>query len=50
MPQMMPLNWIILFCYFIMIFFMYNIFLYYLFIKTQSSTMKKYKLNLNWKW
>nr|ARH54172.1 ATP synthase F0 subunit 8 [Chrysomela populi] len=51
MPQMMPLNWLILFFYFTIIFLMFNIMNYYMF-SYNFKTYKKIKKNIsfNWKW
>nr|YP_009939490.1 ATP synthase F0 subunit 8 [Chrysomela vigintipunctata]QNV48731.1 ATP synthase F0 subunit 8 [Chrysomela vigintipunctata] len=51
MPQMMPLNWLILLFYFMSIFFLFNIMNYYMF-SYSSKTYKKSKKNImfNWKW
>nr|YP_010140016.1 ATP synthase F0 subunit 8 [Aulacochilus grouvellei]QQK56315.1 ATP synthase subunit 8 [Aulacochilus grouvellei] len=53
MPQMAPLNWLILFIYFVMIFLFINSMNYYLFYYTP----KFFQINkfshlpmLNWKW
>nr|SPP23449.1 ATP synthase F0 subunit 8 [Graphium androcles] len=55
MPQMMPINWIMLFIFFILIFIMFNIMNYYIFsIKYNNNNiyyyMKNLKKNLSWKW
>nr|YP_010326898.1 ATP synthase F0 subunit 8 [Eligma narcissus]UNP54148.1 ATP synthase F0 subunit 8 [Eligma narcissus] len=54
MPQMMPINWILLFFYFLMIFILFNILNYYIFnIKPQNNNMKMNKNNVKnfyWKW
>nr|QWB85745.1 ATP synthase F0 subunit 8 [Acanthocinus griseus] len=51
MPQMAPLNWLMLMFYFIMIFLTFNIFNYYLWNPKYSSTNNfKKKMNFNWKW
>nr|ALO76851.1 ATP synthase F0 subunit 8 [Timarcha goettingensis] len=51
MPQMMPLNWLILFIYFIMVFLMFNILNFYSFIyKIKLSDNLKNKIKFNWKW
>nr|AYR05128.1 ATP synthase F0 subunit 8 [Coleoptera sp. ACP-2013] len=51
MPQMMPLNWMMLLLYFIFIFFILNILIYYIFNNKETSIMKnKYKINWIWKW
>nr|ALO76922.1 ATP synthase F0 subunit 8 [Habrocerus capillaricornis] len=51
MPQMAPLNWLILFLFFIMIYFMFNFMNYYSFMYMPkiSSFIKKIK-SINWKW
>nr|UFZ12868.1 ATP synthase F0 subunit 8 [Corydalus sp. 1 YLJ-2021a] len=52
MPQMAPINWLLLFFLFSMILILFNIMNY--FIITPSSpelTLKNFKKNnLNWKW
>nr|YP_009741991.1 ATP synthase F0 subunit 8 [Opisina arenosella]QID76970.1 ATP synthase F0 subunit 8 [Opisina arenosella] len=53
MPQMMPINWMISFIFFICIFILFNILNYYIFfyIKNNKTLMKKInKKNLIWKW
>nr|YP_009555374.1 ATP synthase F0 subunit 8 [Triodia sylvina]AZU95911.1 ATP synthase F0 subunit 8 [Triodia sylvina] len=53
MPQMYPLNWIMLFIFFILIFIMFNIMNYYIYLKKNKNIFKKLfstKLNLIWKW
>nr|ASY98420.1 ATP synthase F0 subunit 8 [Neodanuria bolauana] len=52
MPQMMPLNWIMLLCFFSFMLISFNVLNYYSIIN--KSNLKK-KLNLNmkkiiWKW
>nr|WDE75804.1 ATP synthase F0 subunit 8 [Parnassius imperator] len=53
MPQMMPINWLLSFFFFIMIFILFNIMNYYIFninnFKKLSYHNKKFK-NMNWKW
>nr|ASY98199.1 ATP synthase F0 subunit 8 [Toxodera hauseri] len=52
MPQMMPLNWLMLFAFFVMFLFLLNILNYYtVFNKSTSKISQKpgYK-TLNWKW
>nr|QGA74005.1 ATP synthase F0 subunit 8 [Phratora sp. N57] len=51
MPQMMPLNWLMLMFYFMMIFFIFNIMNFYMF-KYNIKTYKKSTKNVfyNWKW
>nr|QVM79299.1 ATP synthase F0 subunit 8 [Teledapalpus zolotichini] len=51
MPQMAPMNWLILFLFFIIMFFIINSLNYYIFlydIKKNNNIMKKMKMN--WKW
>nr|YP_009112164.1 ATP synthase F0 subunit 8 [Glyphodes pyloalis]AIY51602.1 ATP synthase F0 subunit 8 [Glyphodes pyloalis] len=52
MPQMMPINWIISFSFFILIFIIFNIMNYYIYINKNNKNniffMKK--KNLFWKW
>nr|YP_009332324.1 ATP synthase F0 subunit 8 [Eudocima phalonia]API67804.1 ATP synthase F0 subunit 8 [Eudocima phalonia] len=55
MPQMMPINWLISFFFFLMIFLMFNILNYYIY--NINNTQKKkiisssFKMkNFNWKW
>nr|QXI88814.1 ATP synthase F0 subunit 8 [Onryza maga] len=54
MPQMMPINWIISFFMFILIFIMFNILNFYTFIKKSNNLNSKFqnlnKKNFNWKW
>nr|QJF72850.1 ATP synthase F0 subunit 8 [Nephus includens] len=51
MPQMMPLNWLTLFLYFIAIFMLFNIILFFNFNINKDTSFKKfYKNKLNWKW
>nr|AXS66341.1 ATP synthase F0 subunit 8 [Staphylinoidea sp. 6 KM-2017] len=51
MPQMAPMNWLILFIYFTLIFLLFNSMNYFSFIYPQKNSFKKkIKLNLNWKW
>nr|YP_010852980.1 ATP synthase F0 subunit 8 [Tagiades japetus]WGM81159.1 ATP synthase F0 subunit 8 [Tagiades japetus] len=53
MPQMMPINWIISFILFIIIFLLYNILNYYIFNTSLKKNIKE-KTNstilFNWKW
>nr|ALO71012.1 ATP synthase F0 subunit 8 [Pselaphinae sp. 1 EF-2015] len=51
MPQMSPLNWMILYIMFLLIFFMFNILNYYFInynFSYKMSNIKKYVYN--WKW
>nr|YP_009691877.1 ATP synthase F0 subunit 8 [Nortia carinicollis]QEG58670.1 ATP synthase F0 subunit 8 [Nortia carinicollis] len=51
MPQMAPLNWLTLFFFFILIFFMFNILNFYSFSYYQAQVnKKKNKFIFNWKW
>nr|QLY89814.1 ATP synthase F0 subunit 8 [Agapetus fuscipes] len=51
MPQMMPLNWMILFMYFMTIYVMLFIFNYYNHSPTTNKMSKYFNFkNLNWKW
>nr|AII02489.1 ATP synthase F0 subunit 8 [Noctua pronuba] len=53
MPQMMPINWLISFFFFLLIYLIFNIMNYYIFNKKISNKnnnlMIKLK-NFNWKW
>nr|AXS65222.1 ATP synthase F0 subunit 8 [Cerambycidae sp. 8 KM-2017] len=51
MPQMAPLNWLILFIFFILIFIIFNIMNYYIMNLTpeQKKITKSSKL-INWSW
>nr|WAR51454.1 ATP synthase F0 subunit 8 [Zemeros flegyas] len=54
MPQMMPINWIMSFLFFICIFIMFNIMNYYIFNYNfnMNNNFLKNKTNKNfyWKW
>nr|AYW52281.1 ATP synthase F0 subunit 8 [Galerucinae sp. 7 ACP-2013] len=51
MPQMMPLNWLTLMIFFILIFYLFNNINYFNFLmKSKSFNFKKKKLKYNWKW
>nr|YP_009261613.1 ATP synthase F0 subunit 8 [Tyspanodes striata]AKJ25913.1 ATP synthase F0 subunit 8 [Tyspanodes striata] len=53
MPQMMPINWIFSFFFFIMIFITFNIINYYIFIKKNNKNnylFSKNNKNFYWKW
>nr|AJG02507.1 ATP synthase F0 subunit 8 [Tychus niger] len=51
MPQMAPMNWLMLFFMFMMIFLMFNCFNYFNFMKTYKNNLKsKSNLNIIWKW
>nr|YP_010692538.1 ATP synthase F0 subunit 8 [Argopistes capensis]WBV77020.1 ATP synthase F0 subunit 8 [Argopistes capensis] len=51
MPQMMPLNWLTLMIFFIIIFYLFNNLIYFntIYMKKNTKTTKK-MLTLNWKW
>nr|APX40567.1 ATP synthase F0 subunit 8 [Galeruca interrupta] len=51
MPQMMPLYWLTLMLFFILIFFMFNNINYFnFFYKIKTTKNQLTKLNYNWKW
>nr|YP_010491829.1 ATP synthase F0 subunit 8 [Dinothenarus chrysocomus]UWM92615.1 ATP synthase F0 subunit 8 [Dinothenarus chrysocomus] len=51
MPQMAPLNWLILFIMFTIIFLMFNCLNYFSFsYKNKPLTFSKFKNKINWKW
>nr|AXS66163.1 ATP synthase F0 subunit 8 [Cerambycidae sp. 9 KM-2017] len=51
MPQMAPLNWLILFIFFLSIFFLFNIMNYYIINLTpEKKITSKIKTSINWKW
>nr|YP_010999061.1 ATP synthase F0 subunit 8 [Eupolyphaga nigrinotum]WPM91819.1 ATP synthase F0 subunit 8 [Eupolyphaga nigrinotum] len=52
MPQMMPLNWMILYTLFIMSLLMFNFINYYLVNLTKNTKINNYMSikNTNWKW
>nr|YP_009409206.1 ATP synthase F0 subunit 8 [Archichauliodes deceptor]AOX48539.1 ATP synthase F0 subunit 8 [Archichauliodes deceptor] len=52
MPQMSPLNWLILFLFFSMIFIIFNILNYFILnYSNPSMTEKSFSFKpLNWKW
>nr|YP_009350939.1 ATP synthase F0 subunit 8 [Jugositermes tuberculatus]AIY61740.1 ATP synthase F0 subunit 8 [Jugositermes tuberculatus]AQP28160.1 ATP synthase F0 subunit 8 [Jugositermes tuberculatus] len=52
MPQMMPMEWMLLYTTFLMTFLMFNIMNYFMQSPQQQSKTKKY-INIsktNWKW
>nr|AGT54580.1 ATP synthase FO subunit 8 [Grapholita molesta] len=53
MPQMMPINWMISFFFFICVFILFNILNYYIF-NLKMNNKKNFKKisfkNFNWKW
>nr|QHD26834.1 ATP synthase F0 subunit 8 [Idaea effusaria] len=53
MPQMMPINWLISFFFFIMLFIIFNIMNYYMLnlnYDNKKINMNKMIKNINWKW
>nr|AYQ19122.1 ATP synthase F0 subunit 8 [Erotylinae sp. 4 ACP-2013] len=51
MPQMAPLNWTMLFIYFIIIFFSVNVLNYFSFIyPVKFKKITKKLIQINWKW
>nr|YP_010166997.1 ATP synthase F0 subunit 8 [Arctia plantaginis]QRW36439.1 ATP synthase F0 subunit 8 [Arctia plantaginis] len=52
MPQMMPINWLMSFFFFIIIYLIFNIMNYYIFNNTNNINKKiNFKMkNFNWKW
>nr|AIY61597.1 ATP synthase F0 subunit 8 [Dolichorhinotermes longilabius] len=52
MPQMMPMEWMMLYTFFLSTFLMFNILNYYMNTKTGEKKMKKIinQTSLNWKW
>nr|YP_009128137.1 ATP synthase F0 subunit 8 [Lemyra melli]AJO26420.1 ATP synthase F0 subunit 8 [Lemyra melli] len=53
MPQMMPINWLMSFFFFLLIYLIFNIMNYYIFNNLNNKNNKKINIknkNLNWKW
>nr|YP_011020621.1 ATP synthase F0 subunit 8 [Anaxarcha graminea]WQH82612.1 ATP synthase F0 subunit 8 [Anaxarcha graminea] len=52
MPQMMPLNWLMLFLFFSGLLILFNVMNYYMFINKNIpiSLIKTQKKTLPWKW
>nr|WCQ71416.1 ATP synthase F0 subunit 8 [Hodotermopsis sjostedti] len=52
MPQMMPMEWLMLFVMFSMTFTLFNLMNYFSHIPMTSNKLmiKKYSKSLNWKW
>nr|YP_010327093.1 ATP synthase F0 subunit 8 [Niphonyx segregata]UNP54356.1 ATP synthase F0 subunit 8 [Niphonyx segregata] len=53
MPQMMPINWLISFFFFLLIYLIFNIMNYYIFntkISKKNNIMNLKLKNFNWKW
>nr|ASY98238.1 ATP synthase F0 subunit 8 [Sphodromantis viridis] len=52
MPQMMPLNWLMLFCFFSILLILFNVMNYYT-PYNKSSSLTSFKMmtkTLTWKW
>nr|YP_010277853.1 ATP synthase F0 subunit 8 [Turanoclytus namaganensis]UHY95168.1 ATP synthase F0 subunit 8 [Turanoclytus namaganensis] len=51
MPQMAPLNWLILFLFFTALFLIFNVMNFYsfLYLPKKKKSMKK-TMQFNWKW
>nr|WGO57421.1 ATP synthase F0 subunit 8 [Panesthia angustipennis cognata] len=51
MPQMMPLSWVVLYIFFIIILFIFSFINYYSFIPLPSHEKKMLSSkSMNWKW
>nr|YP_010329775.1 ATP synthase F0 subunit 8 [Actebia praecox]UNP54512.1 ATP synthase F0 subunit 8 [Actebia praecox] len=53
MPQMMPINWLISFFFFLLIYLIFNIMNYYIFnkkIMNKNNNLSIKLKNFNWKW
>nr|AXS65533.1 ATP synthase F0 subunit 8 [Chrysomeloidea sp. 7 KM-2017] len=51
MPQMAPMNWLALFTYFVLIFFLFNVMNYFSFFYSTKTFKKSSKTTkYNWKW
>nr|YP_010414975.1 ATP synthase F0 subunit 8 [Xanthodes albago]URW97497.1 ATP synthase F0 subunit 8 [Xanthodes albago] len=53
MPQMMPINWLISFFFFLFIFLIFNIMNYYIYnnkISNKNENLNFKMKNLYWKW
>nr|QWB85667.1 ATP synthase F0 subunit 8 [Mantitheus pekinensis] len=51
MPQMAPLNWLILMFFFITVFKLFNCMNYYSFLyQPKTKLLPKIQMKLNWKW
>uniref|UniRef100_UPI003002517D ATP synthase F0 subunit 8 n=1 Tax=Astyliasula major TaxID=2908877 RepID=UPI003002517D len=52
MPQMMPLNWLMLFMFFSILMILFNIMNYYIFINKNPSKIKPkmFMKIMTWKW
>nr|YP_010242204.1 ATP synthase F0 subunit 8 [Leiometopon simyrides]QTI83243.1 ATP synthase F0 subunit 8 [Leiometopon simyrides] len=53
MPQMMPINWLISFFFFLFVYLIFNIMNYYIFEKKNLNKKNNFFIktkNFNWKW
>nr|UUK33547.1 ATP synthase F0 subunit 8 [Metopiellus sp.]UUK33560.1 ATP synthase F0 subunit 8 [Metopiellus sp.]UUK33573.1 ATP synthase F0 subunit 8 [Metopiellus sp.] len=50
MFQMMPMNWLFLFIYFLLIYMMFYINMYFNFLFNPNILNKKFLLSKKWKW
>nr|YP_009434365.1 ATP synthase F0 subunit 8 [Athetis lepigone]ATE89009.1 ATP synthase F0 subunit 8 [Athetis lepigone]ATE89022.1 ATP synthase F0 subunit 8 [Athetis lepigone]ATE89035.1 ATP synthase F0 subunit 8 [Athetis lepigone]ATE89048.1 ATP synthase F0 subunit 8 [Athetis lepigone]ATE89061.1 ATP synthase F0 subunit 8 [Athetis lepigone] len=53
MPQMMPINWMISFLFFLLVYLIFNIMNYYIFNKKKLNKNNNFSIklkNFNWKW
>nr|QRV62369.1 ATP synthase F0 subunit 8 [Boreonectes macedonicus] len=52
MPQMAPMNWLILYLFFSLIFILFNFLNYYMFLSSSHiNNINKFSMKtLNWKW
>nr|YP_010946755.1 ATP synthase F0 subunit 8 [Pseudophoraspis kabakovi]WGO57512.1 ATP synthase F0 subunit 8 [Pseudophoraspis kabakovi] len=51
MPQMMPLSWLILYLFFIIMLFIFSFINYYTYLPLPSNMKKYLSTNfMNWKW
>ena len=52
MPQIAPINWLILFAYFILCFYLFNVINYYNYTPKikKSKKINILKFSINWKW
>nr|YP_010491926.1 ATP synthase F0 subunit 8 [Westermannia superba]UWM92712.1 ATP synthase F0 subunit 8 [Westermannia superba] len=54
MPQMMPINWMLSFIFFLLVFFIFNIMNYYIYnvnkIENKKNNLNIKMKNFSWKW
>nr|AVN68016.1 ATP synthase F0 subunit 8 [Tryonicus mackerrasae] len=52
MPQMMPMSWLMLFTFFLMMFMLFNTINYFMFMPQKKDTMTSTNITMNmtWKW